>query len=44
MTYGYDAKNAQLAGVEKNLAETHLSLVPYEGINKVEIKEGNANK
>lgn len=44
VTYGYDARNAQLLGVEKGLTEKSITLAPYENINKVEIKQGNANK
>jgi hypothetical protein len=44
VTYGYDARNAQLIGVQKGLAEADISLAAYEGITKVELKESKTNK
>lgn len=44
VTYGYDARNAQLLGGEEGLASTHLSLAPYENVNRVEIKQAGPNK
>ncbi|GBF99438.1 hypothetical protein Rsub_11924 [Raphidocelis subcapitata] len=44
MTYGYDARNAQMVGVEKNLQTADITLAAYENINKVEIKQAASNK
>lgn len=44
VTYGYDARNAQLIGVEKGLKEADIALSPYEGVVKVDLKEATANK
>ncbi|KAI8463025.1 MAG: hypothetical protein J3K34DRAFT_445591 [Monoraphidium minutum] len=44
MTYGYDARNAQMLGIQKNLAEVDLALAPYEGVTKVELREAAGSK
>jgi hypothetical protein len=44
VTYGYDARNAQLIGVEKGLKEVSLNLRPYENIVKAEVKQGGKKR
>ena len=44
MTYGYDARNAQMLGIEKGLTEKHIILVPHENVVRVEIKQNPTSK
>jgi hypothetical protein len=39
-TYGFNAVNARLIGVEKNLTSLHLNLATGEHIREVQFKEG----
>lgn len=44
VTYGFDARDAQMLGVQQGLTESHMTLAPYESITRVEVKQQAANK